>query len=120
MVERYQLLTDSQWQVMEPLLPTQRKRRYSLRQMLDAMLYICRTGCQWRNLPTCLPSWLAVYYYFARWRAAGTLERLSHASNQADRLEQGRLPTPLGGGAGGCAECQIGPAPGPAAGPRCP
>jgi transposase len=79
---------------MEALLPTQRKRRHSLRQILDAMLYICRTGCQWRNLPTCFPAWPAVYYYFARWRADGTFERLSQASNRADRLAQGRLPTP--------------------------
>jgi len=62
--------------------------------MLDAMLYICRTGCQWRNLPTCFPPWSAVYYYFAQWRADGTLERLSQVSNRADRLAQGRLPTP--------------------------
>ena len=94
MVDAHQPLTDSQWQVMEPLLPTQRKRRHCLRPMLDAMLYICRTGCQWRNLPACFPPWSAVYYYCARWRTDGTFERLSHASNRADRLAQGRLPTP--------------------------
>ncbi|MGI4865177.1 MAG: transposase [Janthinobacterium lividum] len=55
MVDSSQPLTDSQWQVMEPLLPTHRKRRHNLRQVLDAMLYICRTGCQWRNLPACFP-----------------------------------------------------------------
>ena len=79
---------------MEPLLPTHRKRRHSLQQMLDALRYICRTGCQWRNLPACFPPWPAVYYYFARWRADGTFERLNQASNRADRLAQGRLPTP--------------------------
>jgi transposase len=94
MVECCQPLTDSQWQVMEPLLPTHRKRRHCLRQMLAAMLYICRTGCHWRKLPTCFPPWPAVYYYFARWRANGTLARLSQASNRADRLSQGQLPTP--------------------------
>jgi transposase len=94
MVECYQPLTDSQWQVMEQLLPTHRKRRHCLRQMLAAMLYICRTGCHWRKLPTCFPPWPAVYYYFARWRANGTLARLSQASNRADRLSQGQLPTP--------------------------
>jgi transposase len=62
--------------------------------VFDAILYICRTGCQWRNLPACFPPWPAVYYYFARWRVAGTFERLNHASNRADRLAQGRLPTP--------------------------
>ncbi|RZL16068.1 MAG: IS5 family transposase [Hymenobacter sp.] len=79
---------------MEPLLPTHRKRRHILRQVLDDTLYICRTECQWRNLPACFPSWPTVYYYFARWRADGTFDRLSQASNRADRLAQGRLPTP--------------------------
>ena len=94
MVDGHQPLTDSQWQVIAPLLPTQRKRRHSLRQIIDALRYICRTGCQWRSLPTCFPPWSAVYYYFAQWRADGTLECLSQASNRADRLAQGRLPTP--------------------------
>ena len=94
MVASYQPLTDSQWQVIAPLLPLQRKRRHSLRQVFDAMLYICRTGCQWRNLPACFPPWPAVYYYFAQWRASGLFEHLSQASNRADRLAQGRLPTP--------------------------
>ena len=58
------------------------------------MRYKCRAGCHWRNLPTCFPPWPAVYYYFARWRANGTFEHLSQASNRADRLAQGRLPTP--------------------------
>jgi transposase len=58
------------------------------------MRYICRTGCQWRSLPTCFPPWPAVYYHFAQWRADGTLERLSQASNRADRLARGRLPMP--------------------------
>lgn len=62
--------------------------------MLDTMRYICRTSCQWRNLPACFPPWPAVYYYFARWRANVTFERLNQASNRADRLAQGRLPTP--------------------------
>ena len=79
---------------MEPLVPMHRKRRHCLRQVLDAMLHICRTGCQWRNLPACFPPWPAVYYYFAGWRANGTFERLSQASNRADRLAQGQLPTP--------------------------
>ncbi|OGX87951.1 IS5 family transposase [Hymenobacter coccineus] len=94
MVDSHQPLTDSQWQVIVHLLPIQRKRRHCLRQILDAMRYICRTGCQWRCLPACFPPWPAVYYCFARWRADGTLARLSQASNRADRLEQGRRPTP--------------------------
>lgn len=94
MVECHQPLTDSQWQVIALLLPIHRKRRHCLRQVLDAMRYICRTGCQWRCLPACFPPWPAVYYYFRRWQVDGTLARLNQASNRADRLAQGRRPTP--------------------------
>jgi transposase len=58
------------------------------------MRYVCRTGCQWRNLLTCFPPWPSVYYYFVQWRVAGTFEQLSHTSNCADLLAQGRLPIP--------------------------
>lgn len=58
------------------------------------MLYIRRTGYQWRNLPPCFPLWPTVYYYFAQWRVDGMFERLSQASKRAERLAQGRLPTP--------------------------
>ena len=51
MVECYQPLTDSQWQIIAPLLPLQRKRCLCLRQVFDALRYVWRTGCQWRNLP---------------------------------------------------------------------
>ena len=58
------------------------------------MRYVCRTGYQWLNLPACFTPWSVVHYYFARWRTDGTFERLSQASNRADRQAQGRLPTP--------------------------
>lgn len=94
MVERHQPLTDSQWQVIALLLPLQRKRRHCLRQVLDALRYICRTGCQWRNLPACFPPWSAVYYYFRRWQLTGLWQQLTDAVNQADRVAAGRAATP--------------------------
>ena len=60
MVDGYQPLTDSQWQVMEPLLPVHGNRRLCLRRVLDAVRYVCRTGCQWRALPATFPAWTAV------------------------------------------------------------
>jgi transposase len=75
-------------------LNVRRRRRHALRQVLDAVRYVCRTGCQWRCLPASFPPWPSVYYYFSRWQADGTWERLSQASNRADRLAQQRLPTP--------------------------
>jgi len=94
MVESYQPLTDSQWQVMARRLPVHRKRRHCLRQILDAVRYICRTGCQWRCLPGCFPPWSAVYYYFRRWQRTGLWQTLNEVVNQADRVAAGRAPTP--------------------------
>ena len=94
MVECYQPLTDSQWQVIVPLLPLQRERRLCLRQVVDALRYVCRTGCQWRSLPTYFPPWSAVYCYFARWQTDGTFQRLNEDGNRANQLERNQLPTP--------------------------
>jgi transposase len=94
MVDGYQPLTDSPWQVIAPLLPIQRKRRHCLRQIVDAVRYICRTGCQWRSLPAPFPSWSAVYYYFRRWQLNALWQRLNDAVNQAARLAAGRAATP--------------------------
>ena len=94
MVDGYQPLTDSQWQVMALLLPLGRKRRHCLRQLLDAMRYICRTGCQWRSLPGCFPPWSAVYYYFRRWQLTGLWQRLNEAIVAADRRAANRAATP--------------------------
>lgn len=94
MVDGHQPLTDSQWQVIAPLLPIQRKRRHCLRLIVDAMRYICRTGCQWRCLPSSFAPWSAVYYYFRRWQLNGLWQTLTDAVNQADRLAAGRPATP--------------------------
>ncbi|WP_223827603.1 IS5 family transposase [Hymenobacter armeniacus] len=93
MVDGYQPLTDSQWQVMQPLLPVHGNRRLCLRQVLDAVRYVCRTGCQWRALPAGFPAWTAVYYYFRRWQPV-VWARLNEALNRADRLAADRAATP--------------------------
>ncbi|WP_460500265.1 transposase [Hymenobacter agri] len=94
MVDGHQPLTDSQWQVMAPLLPVQRKRRLCLRQVVDAVRYICRMGCQWRSLPASFPAWTAVYYYFRRWQQQHLWQQVNQALNQANRLAANRAPTP--------------------------
>ncbi|MGI4883493.1 MAG: IS5 family transposase [Janthinobacterium lividum] len=93
MVDGDQPLTDSQWQVIA-LLPLGRKRRHCLRQVLDAVRYICLTGCQWRSLPACFPPWSAVYYYFRRWQLTGRWQRLNEAVVAADRRAANRAATP--------------------------
>ncbi|SMB79869.1 transposase IS4 family protein [Hymenobacter roseosalivarius DSM 11622] len=69
-------LTDSQWQVMEKSLPTQRRRKYSLRLILNALLYLTKSGCQWRLLPNNFPPYPICFYYFRRWQVSGQWARL--------------------------------------------
>jgi putative transposase len=68
-------LTDIQWHNIEPLFPPAksggRPRKYANRELVNAILYVVRTGIQWRALPHDFPRWQAAYGYFRRWRLAG-------------------------------------------------
>lgn len=68
---RFTKLTDSQWKSIKDFLDTGRKRRHCLRGIIDAILKLNRTGCQWRNLEGPFP-WQTVYYYFRKWKRDGT------------------------------------------------
>ena len=70
-------LSDSQWEVISKFINDQRKRKHSLRLVVNGILSILRKGTQWRNLEKCYPSWQVVYYYFAKWGKDGTLERVN-------------------------------------------
>ena len=61
-----------------------------LRQMINIILWLVRTGCQWRNLPEEWPDWQAVYYYFDQWKQDGTFEQINAALNQLDRKRVGK------------------------------
>jgi putative transposase len=62
-------LTDKQWQVIKNSIETkERKRKHSLREMINAMLYITKSGCQWRMLPKDFGPWQTVYFYFHKWK----------------------------------------------------
>ena len=68
-------LTDKQWQITEKIPdPNHRKRKYSLRDIMNAIMYLVKTGCQWRMLPKDFPPYNTVFYYFDRW------SRLSQSS----------------------------------------
>jgi transposase len=94
MQTRYERLTDSQWENIKEYLPTQRKRKYDLRQVIDAIFWLLRIGSQWRNLPDCFPPWRSVYYYFRKWKADGTLQNLNEGLNRKAREEIGKAATP--------------------------
>src|SRR6516165_11370334 len=76
-------VTDAQWPLIESLLPPARPggrpRKTDLRDVLDAILYILRTGCQWRYLPVDFPPKSTVWRYFDAWRRDGTLDRIHDA-----------------------------------------
>lgn len=75
-------LTDERWEIVEPLIPPAknahggRPRKKSTRQVVNTILYLTRTGCQWDMLPHDLPPQSTVYDYFAQWRDDGTLVRI--------------------------------------------
>ncbi len=62
--------SDEQWALIEPLLPPAntggRSEKHPRRAVVDAILYVVRTGCSWRQLPTDFPPWQTVYWYFVR------------------------------------------------------
>lgn len=90
-------LNDTEWDAILPLLPqttTGRPRVWPLRVMLNAIFYIGRNGCVWRDLPHDLPPWKTVYAQFWRWRQDGTWAALNGALVKAVRQAAGREPQP--------------------------
>src|SRR5580692_6495610 len=90
-------LTDEQWQILEPLLPVRKLRGRppaDLREVVNALLYILRTGCPWRALPHDLLPWGTVWSYFHRWRSDGTLDRVHDELRSLVRERSGRKREP--------------------------
>ena len=91
-------LTDEQWELLSPLLPEAkpggRPRSVDLREILNAILYVLRSGCSWRMIPHDLPSWQTAYKYFRRWSDDGTWERVHDSLRPLVREDEGRSPTP--------------------------
>src|SRR3954470_1896530 len=90
-------LTDEQFALIEPHLPPPKRRgrpRAHLRAVLNAILYLLRTGCQWRLLPPDFPPWSTVHTGYRRWRLDGTWERLHDALHARARRQAGRDPQP--------------------------
>jgi len=94
-------LTDEQWEVLRPLLPAAkpggRPRSVDLREVVNALLYLLRTGCAWRHLPHDLIPWGTAWAYFRRWRDDGTLERIHDELRDQVRRAAGRDPQPSAG-----------------------
>jgi putative transposase len=91
-------LTDEQWSLIEEFMPAPKKRgkkrTVDLREVVNAILYISRTSCQWRNLPHDFPAKSTVWDYFARFKKEGTLGRIVDALRRQVRSAAGRQPEP--------------------------
>jgi putative transposase len=94
-------LTDAQWELIADLLPsakaTGRPREVDLREVINTILYLNRTGCQWDMLPHDLLPKSTVYDYFATWRDEGTWQKIVDAMRERVRVAAGREPTPSAG-----------------------
>src|SRR4029077_2540507 len=93
-------LTDAQWAIIEPLIPVPtvgRPRTDDMREVLNAILYLNRSGCQWDMLPHDLPAKSTVSNHFARWRDDGTWQRVMDALRQQVRVAVKKEPSPSAG-----------------------
>ena len=90
-------LTDEQWAIIEPLIPASkhggRPREVNMREVLNTIFYLNRTGCQWNMLPHDLLPKSTVYDYFASWRNDGTWQHMLDALRAGGRVAVGREPT---------------------------
>lgn len=88
-------LTDEQWSLIEAMVavrPGGRPAVHPRRRIVEAILYVTRTGCSWRQLPHDFPAWDTVYWYFKRWNGDGTTDRIHDALRAAARDAAGRDP----------------------------
>ena len=87
-------LTDEQWAEVQPYVEatTGRRATVSRREVVNAILYVARTGCQWRNLPHDFPNWSTVYSCSPRWGWSGTLDKLHRALHREVRAMHGKAP----------------------------
>src|SRR5256886_8313088 len=94
-------VTDAEWALIEPHMPAAkplgRPRDTELRDVVDAILYIARTGCQWRMLPKDFPPFTTVQGYFYDWRDNGLFEKINFALLLQAREAAGREPSPSAG-----------------------
>ncbi len=94
-------LTDQEWALIEPLIPPAkrggRRRTVDVREVMNGVLYVLGTGCQWRALPKDLPPKSTVHEYLMLWDWDGTLERIHHALYLLTRDMEDREASPSAG-----------------------
>lgn len=91
-------LSDGEWRLIERFMPSEvtggRRRDTDLREVVNAILYVLRSGCSWRMLPKDFPPYTTVYEYLSRWRKDGTLIRIHDALRREVREQAGKAAEP--------------------------
>jgi len=91
-------VSDAEWAIVAPFIPPPkpggRPRKYDMREVFNALLYLLRSGCAWRHLPHDFPKWQTVYHYYRIWRDDGTWQRMHDALRQRVRQAAGREAEP--------------------------
>ena len=91
-------LTDGQWEKIEPLIPPAkpggRPREVEMREVMNGIFYLVRSGCSWRMLPKDLPPWGTVHYYYWCFRREGLWVKMNDALREQVRVQAQREATP--------------------------
>ena len=91
-------LTDAQWEVLEPLVPALSPEAayhvHARREIVNAILYVLRSGCPWRRLSHEFPAWGTVYFYFRQWQREGVWDQTLRSLRIQVRTKQGREAEP--------------------------
>lgn len=90
-------LTDGQWEIVKALIPPAkeggRPRTLDMREVVNAVFYINKSGCQWRMLPNDFPKWKSIYNYFADWKKDGTWKKIHDVIRGKVRIAKGKKRT---------------------------
>jgi putative transposase len=94
-------LTDEQWKIIFPLIPSAksggRERKTDIREVVNAIFYLLKSGCQWRMIPNDFPKWQTVYDYFSKWKKDGTWKKIHDRLRDKVRLKAGKKKQPTAG-----------------------
>src|SRR5918999_735293 len=94
-------LTDKQWKIIEPLIPKAkqggRHREVDIREIVNAIFYLLKAGCEWRMLPYDFPNWKTVYDYFRIWKKDGTWKKIHDTLRAKVRMKAKKQPEPSAG-----------------------
>ena len=92
-------LSDEEWDLIKDLVPVYsgngaigRPAKWPKRDVVNAILYVTATGCQWRSLPACYPNWKTVHHYHMQWSRDGTWEKIVDRLRKLVRVSEGRDP----------------------------